>query len=223
MSYWKRKVLDAQQRHLIEEKIKRVREVTGVELLVAIGRSSSRYATARLRFATSFMFVLSLGLLSIPELMERANPQLIVGMQLIVFSTGLLLGGMIPPIKRLFLLPNERLSEVRSRARDLFQMLGLPQLDPRTGALLYLSVFEKRIELVIDDTLKERIRRDDMNILRDLLNKQMEGVGPYQGLSLGLDVLEEKLMHFYPHRASDSKVPQLSHHIIWPDINKKGV
>lgn len=216
MAYWKRSVLNSKQRFEIEEKIKTFKQTTGSELVVAISKASSAYATARLRFAITFMFVVSLILVNIPHLLPLSNTNLMLELQLMTFSLALAISGPLWPLKRLFMRPHEVQRAVKNRGRELFHSLGLTQLNPRTGTLIYLSVDEKMIELSIDDSLKTKIHRQDVKILRELMNKELEKASYYKGLDAALDVLKEKYQHFFPQGISENRTAQLSHHIIWP-------
>jgi putative membrane protein len=66
------------------------------------------------------------------------------------FVLGAVASAYVPPLRRLFLLPPRRRAAVRTAALAAFVDLGVSRTHGRTGILVFVSMFERRVEVVPD-------------------------------------------------------------------------
>src|SRR6202012_1768112 len=77
---------------------------------------------------------------------EASFPVGLVG----AFVLGALTSAHVDFIRRLLLFPARKLDAVRTAARATFVELGVSRPHGRSGVLLYISLFERRVEVVPD-------------------------------------------------------------------------
>lgn len=78
------------------------------------------------------------------------NPVLlIIGVSLAAFLAGFFLA-FLPPVRRLFVTRSRSAGEVRQAAMESFLDANIHRTKEHTGILIYLSLFERRVEIVAD-------------------------------------------------------------------------
>ena len=120
---------------------------TAAEIVVVVRRSSATYREVDLGAGAVTAFAALLLLLFLPmPFPVRAMPADV----LLAFAFGAVVVGGVHPIKRA-LLGRKRVDEaVGTHARAAFVAQGVSKTTGRTGVLVYLSTFERRVELVPD-------------------------------------------------------------------------
>jgi len=212
---WKRNFLNAKEEHQIEEAIAKLERDTGTELIICLVKASDPYPAAPLRFA--FLFTLFVSVIS-TFLLEFAEILYFMAGQVAVFFIGLVLGH-FPFIKKLSYSPREVTREVHEKALELFNSLGLTKTKLRVGVLLAISLSEHRIELVVGNTLKEKITQDDLNHIMSILEGHFVKKEYAEGILESIKTLEEKVTHFFPEKFEGSEINEISNKIIWEDFS----
>jgi len=100
----------------------------------------------------------------------------------------------VPAFARLFLRQTRRDAEVRQYARALFLERELFRTPARTGILILVSVFERRIELLPDVGFGDRIGAADWQQVVARMTPQLSAERPAAALLAGLDVLADLLV-----------------------------
>jgi putative membrane protein len=120
---------------------------TAAEIVVVMRRASATYRELDLYAGAAAAFGVLLVLLFHPmEVSVRAMPADV----LLAFVAGAVLVWGVAPVKRA-LLRRSRVDEaVRTHARAVFVDQGVSRTSKRTGVLVYVSTFERRVELVPD-------------------------------------------------------------------------
>ena len=108
-------------------------------------------------------------------------------------TTGALLGAFVPPIKR-FLAGSERTATmVHLRATQAFVQEEVFSTRDRTGVLVFISLFEHRIEIMADAEINRRVGTDDWG---DIVARIRDGIRSgqlYDGLVEAFDMCGELL------------------------------
>ena len=108
-------------------------------------------------------------------------------------GVGALAAVFVPAFARLFLRATRRDAEVRQYARALFLERELFRTPARTGILILVSVFERRIELLPDVGFGDRISAADWQQVVARMTPHLSAERPAAALLAGLDVLADLL------------------------------
>ena len=143
------------ERSFYEERAKRdaraavdaIEAQTSAEIIVCLRGASGRYRDADYLFG----FLSALGALAVLLLQGRPAPAVTLPAGVVAgFFLGTALSANLAPLRRLLLFRRRRLQEVRTAARAEFVDMGVSRTRDRTGILLYISMFERRVEIVAD-------------------------------------------------------------------------
>jgi putative membrane protein len=138
----------------VTEAVVDVESRTAAELVVFVRRASNTWRQVDLAVASVVAFGVFLLLLFHPRpiALEVMPVDVVLG-----FLGGAVLCANIPPFKRA-LLPHRRVTEqVRAAAREAFVDQGVSRTRGRTGILVYVSTFERRVDVVADIGVDPRL------------------------------------------------------------------
>jgi putative membrane protein len=175
------------------EAVRAVEAQTSAEVVIALRPSSDRYRAATyLAGAIVGLFALT-ALLVLP----RAYPLYAFPLDVALgFVAGTLVASRSVVLRRALTPRVDRADAVRRAARAAFVELGVSRTRGRTGLLVYVSMLEKRVELVadvgLDDASIDRALRDAAAPLeRAIASRDVEGfvaslraLGPVLGAAL---------------------------------------
>jgi putative membrane protein len=143
------------ERSFYEERAKReaksavegIEAQTSAEIVVCLRGASDRYREADYLFG----FLVSLGVVLAMLFVERAFrlASFPVGM-IAGFFAGTIASAHVAQVRRLLVSPARKIGAVRQAARGAFFDHGISRTHGRTGILLYVSVFERRVEVIPD-------------------------------------------------------------------------
>ncbi len=120
---------------------------TSAEIVVCLRGASASYREADYLFG----FLCSLAALVTMLYAERGFRAISFPLgALAAFVLGAMLSRGLAPIRRVFVMPGRKMEMVRLAARASFVDLGVSRTSGRTGVLVYLSMFERRVEVVPD-------------------------------------------------------------------------
>jgi len=105
-----------------------------------------------------------------------------------------LLAVLLEPVARLFTDRRRRDLEVTQYAKALFFDRGLDRTRGRTGILLLVSLFERKVVILADDGFEARIDRDDWQRLTDRMTLLLSRGNVAGALHAGLEGLEALLL-----------------------------
>lgn len=192
--------LPEERRAEVREAVRRAEERTVGEILpVVLGRSDPHPA-AELAFAvlagvTAYLFLWSTGLASDPGWLLLAA--------LAAGAAGRVAARRLPELARPFVSP-DRLDEVtREQAIQEFFGHGLHETEARTGVLLFVSLFERRVHVLGDRGIAARVSPETWERVRDLvLNGAREG-DLAGGLVRGIAAMGDVLAEHFPWAEGD--------------------
>lgn len=104
-----------------------------------------------------------------------------------------LLAVFVPPFARLFLRATRRDLEVRQHAQSLFLTRELFKTRGRTGVLILVSLFERRVEILPDTGLRARVSEADWGSVIAQMTPRLREARPFHALQEGLATLEDLL------------------------------
>jgi putative membrane protein len=118
-----------------------------VEIVTVIRANSGMYRDASLWFAAAFMFLCSIFFMFSPFVFDV---YLIWISTFIAFIIGWLCAELIKPVKRLFIGKTRMKKNTEIYGRAVFQKGGIGHTEKMIGVLIYVSVFEKQVEIIPD-------------------------------------------------------------------------
>lgn len=141
----------------VEEEVGRIEQRTDAEVVVVAAPRSGNYADVAQLAASVLTLLVLIGLLAMPQ---TIRPFSLVLDLLIVHGLGVWLFSR--PWALRFLTSNSRRQEQVERAAAAeFHIEAVHATPRRTGLLVYVSALEKRVELIPDLGLEERIPRGE--------------------------------------------------------------
>lgn len=144
----------------IGEAVRELEHGSAAELVVEIRARSGSYAHADARFAA----LLALVSLAVVVFMPLTVPPVTVLLDPVAFyALGVAIARRSDAVRRLFTSRRERLLAVRTHAAALFHDRGVANTSGETGVLLYVSLLERRMEVLADRGLLQRVATTDWN------------------------------------------------------------
>lgn len=148
----------------VGDAIRELERCSCVEAVVEVRARSGSYAHADARFASLAAFLALLLLLFSPWPFHPAWVAIDVG---IVWLAGLFTARRSDSVRRLMTTVREREAQVRALAASVFHGRGVANTAGETGVLVYLSVLERRMELLADRGVLEAVPALEWNRLAD--------------------------------------------------------
>jgi len=120
----------------------------------------------------------------------------------------------LPPLLRALVNPTSRHAAVRWRAQQLFLELGVTETRQRSGVLLFLSEAERRVELLADRGIHERVGEEAWRSLVQVVTTAIREGRAAQGVCAAVDSIGESLAQHFPREADDTnELPDAMHRI----------
>jgi putative membrane protein len=144
---WAHALFEAATREKTADEVKAIEARTSAEVVVAVRRVSGHYRHIDYLVGFVLSLVTLLALLYLPIDFELEVFPVDVALS---FAMGAGVSAILPGLRRR--LTSRKLLEqnVRTAARATFVELGVSRTSGRTGILVFVSIFERRVELVAD-------------------------------------------------------------------------
>jgi putative membrane protein len=127
--------------------VKEIEKGTDAEVVIVVRARSGQYARADYLFGAIIAFLGLLFLLFSPVTFSQVWVVIDV---VLLFILGSLLSSRSNTIRRLLTTPKSRKDGVRTGAAAMFYEAGIANTDAEMGVLVYLSLLERRLELIAD-------------------------------------------------------------------------
>jgi len=138
---------EAGAKKTLGDAVRSIESKSAAEVVVTVRRRSADYFHAELAVGSLFGAAALIVYAYAPvEFDDDVAPLLI----LLAYCAGAVLTRALPPLKRLFTRDVSRRRAVSDAARTAFLDQGIDRTRARTGMLVYLSLLERRAELVCD-------------------------------------------------------------------------
>jgi putative membrane protein len=181
----------------LAERIRAVEAASSAEVVVEIRAHSGSYAHAEARFAALAAFVVLLVVLFSPwDIAPIWVPPIVLG----GYIMGVLLARLSNFIRRSMTTRRDRDARVRTTAAATFVERGITNTSRETGLLIFLSVLERRMELIADRGILDAVSVLEWN---QLLEKTRQRAADTETLLEVLRELEPLLTRYLPVRAED--------------------
>ena len=140
---------DAKKR--VAKSIEAIESETAAEIVVAVRRRSAHYRHVDIAVGSALAFASLVAVIFLPQ--PFATEMIPVDVA-VAFVIGLVVSANLPPLRRLLLSRRAATESVRTAARAAFYEMGIARTTGRTGVLVFVSMLERRVELVTDDAVK---------------------------------------------------------------------
>lgn len=111
--------------------------------------------------------------------------------------------GRVPALKRFFIPVERRDEEVRERALSEFREQGLDKTRDATGMLFLVSLFEKRVYVLADHGIYEKIKQATLDVYAKTVSR---GIAEKRGADALCEAIKSagaELTKFFPRRDDD--------------------
>jgi putative membrane protein len=190
--------LTAAEADAIDAQVARVESRTGVQIVTAVVGKSDNYVELPWKAFALGASLAAFGVVAAdtwrPEWVTANTALLHVVAILGVAVACALLAVFVPAFGRLFLRATRRDIEVRHYAQSLFLTRELFRTRQRTGVLVLISLFERRIEILPDTGLHDRVSEADWRGVVSRMTPLLREVRPFHALQEGLAALEALLV-----------------------------
>ena len=140
--------------------IKEIERNTDAELVIVVRARSGNYAHADYLFGCVVAFLILNFLIFVPF----SFPEYLVPADIAVaFVLGAIISWRSNSIRRLFSRENYRNQAVRRAAAAMFYEAGIANTNAEMGVLIYLSLMERRLELIADRGVLKKVPAQDWN------------------------------------------------------------
>jgi len=192
-------ILTEQDKQAIAEEIKKAESGTSGEIVFAIADSSARYHHATLQAALLGMILGTAVYLALP--VEHAIG-MVLWTQLVFFT---LVYALVPHLswRRIMIPPTELDARVREAAFVEFYSSGLYRTAESNGVLIYLSVLERRVVVLGDKGIHERMGDRHWDDVRDRIILGIHQGRAREGVIESIAICGKALAEHFPHRPDD--------------------
>jgi putative membrane protein len=202
------KLLSEDDKKAIAEAIRKAEATTSGEIVFALTEASARYRHASFQGAIAGVVVSAAVYLALPITHSIA---LLLWVQLVSFALFYALFE-ISPLRRWFISGEEMDARVHDAALLEFYNSGLYRTREENGVLIYLSVFERRVVVLGDRGIHNRMGNPHWNEVRDRIIRGIRAGRAREGICEAIDLCGKALAQHFPRRADD--VNELSNQVL---------
>jgi putative membrane protein len=184
----------------VEAAVARVESHSAAEVVVAVLPRSGEYWQVRVALAVAWGLAAGLAFLHFEP---WRHPALAVGCEVLVGALAFWLGGW-GPLERRLAGARQVDAAVRARAFQLFAERGLQGTRGRTALLVFVTELERRVVLLGDRTLNERLGQRGWDEQVELLLFHIRKGHAREGLLAVLERLEPLLAELAPREQDDA-------------------
>lgn len=200
-------ILTPDDRARVSRRIASLEKTTDAEVVCAVATESGRYDRAEsiagfLVGLTALISGNKVAAMSDWDGIATISLGLQVGLLVGGFATGSLLASYWHDLRRLFVRKAEFKSEVIRSVHQVFSQQGIGRTAHRGGLLIYLSLFERSLEVRCDQAIAAKVQQADLEAIRDAVLARVRTGDVAGGLIAGLDRTEELLSKVYPSTGS---------------------
>jgi putative membrane protein len=192
-----KKILNDQEKSRLDGRIAEVEKKTGAQIVLAVIKRSDSYAELpwkafAMGAAVAGLMVFLLDTLR-PVWISSATVFFAVAATLIAGAALALLTLWLPPLARLFLSAHRAEMEVLRYAEGIFFSQEMFATSKRTGILLLISLFERRVYVFPDTGLRERLNKEVLEGIVMRMTVELSRGIVAGAFERGLDSLENAL------------------------------
>lgn len=117
---------------------------------------------------------------------------------------------LVPALKKPFISKREMREEVEEAATTAFYLNGLHRTRDLTGIIIYVSVYERSVQVLADKGINDKVDPAVWNEVVTMVTKGIKAGKPGQALCLGVDRCGELITKHFPIKHDDTdELPNL--------------
>jgi putative membrane protein len=192
----------------IKEAVKRAERHTRGEIVPMVVGASARYQEARHQAGLVGLFVaLTLSLtfrLSLEQFQWGGlHPTWLMVSAVVGYAIGAYVGS-FPSVIRALVSEERMAMKVRLRAEHVFYQLGLHRTYGRTAVLIFVSILERRVQILADQAINEKVPPGTWERLAQELTEGIRHGRPTQALCAAIMKCAEILRQHFPASETDN-------------------
>jgi len=212
---FRRKILNEAELDRIAEATRQAELKTSGEIVTVITNRSGSYAGHVLMAATAALFIVSVGYLTflgpVAALLQRLfwtyDVRHALGVLVFCQAAAFILTYVVltvwPGLKSLVISRKDKVDKVRRKAESDFFRHHVAATKGATGILIYISRFERRVELLVDSGIAAKIQQQAWKSVVDGIIVGIKGPDFVKDLCGQIIRIGEILSKDFPHRPDD--------------------
>jgi putative membrane protein len=193
------RLLTDEDKKVISEVIRKAEAGTSGEIVFAVADASARYHHELLQAAIVGMCAAAAAYLAVPV---DHTIGIMLWTQIVSFA---IFYAVLPhlPLRRRFIPSRELDARVHEAAFLEFYSSGLFRTRESNGVLIYLSLFERRVVVIGDQGIHEKMGNPHWDEVRDLIIDGIRQARAREGICAAIESCGRALAQHFPHRADD--------------------
>lgn len=200
-----RQILIQDDVKLVEAQLKKFEEATGCELLLILAGESDLYPGASFRFGMIGGFILTF----IFSLFFEFHHAYYWPLLMLLFSVLMIWIGHFRVMKRFALSDLEVDRECFEKAVQSFHTMGTSKVSHKVTAMIYVSVLERKIFVLVDEKLKSQISQAELDELVSIMQTHFKKGNMALGFTQSIESLEQKILKDFGGKVSDVNPSEL--------------
>lgn len=198
----------------IEKEVASVERVTSGEIVPVITNKSSKYRSSELVASILFSYLFVFIVYELNSFLFWNNKISIFGFIIISF-VGVILALLMfrsDLLKKIIINKKIMDQKVHDSAFSVFYKYGVNKTKNKTGILIYISLFEKKVVVIADEGINSKVKQTDWNNVVDIIIKGIRTKKAKQGIIDGVESCRSLLKESFPVLSDD--VNELNNSII---------
>ncbi len=185
-----RQILIQDDVKLVESKLKSFEENTGCELLLILAKESDLYPGASMRFGIIGGFILTF----IFSLFFEFHHAYFWPLAMLLVTVVMIWIGHFRPMKKFALSDIEVDRECFEKAVEYFHTMGTSKVSHQVTAMIYVSVLERKIFVLVDEKIKSKISQTELDELVTIMKTHFKNGNMALGFTQSMESLEQKIL-----------------------------
>lgn len=198
--------LSPDEQRRVTECVQRTELRTSGEIVPMVVSASYDYPMATVRGATFISLPLALiatEVISALLWLQVDKMWLFLGCFALLYLAAYFLVNRIPSLKRRFLAPARIDEEVREAATAAFFTEGLYRTRAENGIILFISVFERRVWVLGDRGINEKIPHESWQDIVDQVTSGVKSGRPCEAICAAIEAIGDILEEHFPIESGD--------------------
>jgi putative membrane protein len=188
-------VLGAEAQAAVNEAIRAAESRTLGEIVPVVLERSDDHAAARWRCA---LFAVLVGSALLESFLPWSEPEKLLACQLALGALGYALARLLPDLERIFVSEAHATEVAEEQAIQEFHRNGLRETKERTGVLILVSLFERRVVVLGDEGIHKKTGDDLWHRTRDLILSGVTRNALADGIREGIRACGDVLAAHHP-------------------------
>jgi putative membrane protein len=185
---------------LLSNAIRNTEENTSAEIVAIVKAQSDQYFESILMVSIVVMFIVFTFLMFSPAVL---GDYMFYTLSLAGFIIPAILLQTVNSLNRLFIPEKVMLRAVEIKARAIFQKAGISLTRKRIGLLIYCSIFEKRVYVLVDEGIKRSLPYSALEQLEVDFQKAIANKNPIQAIADEILRMKSILSLYIPKTPDD--------------------